>query len=168
MASIPRFYQWAGWLLLASGGLAALVSSYFNAQIVQAVAEEATLLEDAGLDAGQLRARIVQLQTQTAQLESVKLTSQVQALNLLTQLGNRHGLTLQIQFQNEKKDLRCLLETKGSEEKIWSFLSTLDALHRRSQGSITLQSYDLSTREGRVELRLKIQMISRTPRGEKA
>ncbi|WP_187293812.1 hypothetical protein [Gloeobacter kilaueensis] len=166
----PALYRWVGWLLLVSGLFAVLLSSYFRQQVQTATEQETTLAEDAGLSAEALRSRLVQVQGQLVQLEGLRLTSQVQALQLLTRLAGRYGLTVQAQFRRERRsaaDLLCTLSTSGSETAIWSFLTGLDNLHERSRGSVALRSYELTSPQGNdsaVQLRVELTFLTRTSR----
>ncbi|BAC91821.1 gll3880 [Gloeobacter violaceus PCC 7421] len=165
---VLELYRWVGWLSLASGAFALLLSSYFYVQIDHAVREEQTLAQDAGLSAVGLQQRLGQLRRRTSRLETLKLNSQVQALQLLTRLAARESLVLAVQFHRQPKagELLCTASTVGSESNIWNFLANLDELHTRSRGSVSLRSYEFdSTEAGKVQLRVAILFLTRTPQG---
>jgi hypothetical protein len=166
MAKIPRLYRWAGWLLAASGAGAALLAGYFHGRVEQAVVEERTLGEDAGLAEEQLRERIAAVQAQIAEGLSWQVGDQVQALALLTRLAGRHALLPELQFARQGGELRCRLKVGGPQESIWGLLAGIDALHERSRGTVGLRAYRLNAADdGRIDLNLELALIIRSRGG---
>lgn len=166
MAKISRLYRWLGWLILGTGICAVATTSIFHEQVEAAVAYEQTLGTDAGLRESQLRSRIGSVQDQIAQLRSLQIVNQVQALALLTRLSSRYQLLPQVQFHQSGNLLGCHLTTKGDERAIWSFLTSLDLLHERSQGSVVLRAYDMSTSsDNTIGLSLDLSLLTRPSGG---
>lgn len=162
--SSSRLYHWVGWLLAASGGLAAVLAGVLHWQVEQALKEELPMGEDAGLSSSQLQERLVTVQGQIARWESLQLTSQVQALNLLVRLSNQHGLTPQIEFKAVNKQtnrMQCTLKTAGTEQALWGLLYGLEALHQRSRGSISVRAYGLSGGGQSIQLSVEVQFLAR-------
>jgi hypothetical protein len=167
MAKVSRLYGWLGWVVLGTGLCAVVTTSIFRGQVEEAVAYEQTLGTDAGLSADQLRSRIGGVQGQISQLRSLQIVNQVQALSLLTRLSSRYQLLPQVQFHQQGNMLTCHMTTKGDERAIWSFLTSLDLLHERSQGSVILRAYEMTTSgENAIALSLDLNLLTR-PAGDK-
>lgn len=168
MARISRLYRWGGWVILGTGICSMAMTSVFHRQVEEAVANEQTLGSDAGLGESQLRSRIGRVQSQIAQLQSLQIVDQVQALSLLTRLSNRYHLLPQVQFHRRGNTLSCHMTTQGSERAIWSFLTSLDLLHERSQGSVVLRAYEISTSDDNtIGLSLDLNLLTRPSGGKR-